>query len=654
MKLPRFIRVLTRITCLTGFFTGAAFAQTTVYWDVNGATTGGSDGTTASATWSDSALNWGNAAGNIATAGWVAGNHANFSAGTGVTGSSTITISGTQVVNNITVDEGAITLTGGALSLSGTRSITIASGATAVFNTTVASTGGYALRGELTVTGAMSTTVAGNAIDISTGATNARLNVGTGGSFTASTGNVRLGVNGSTNTANTGALYQSGSSGVTAVGLVMGTASGTGAANSSYYRIADTSTLNVTNMVVASAGAESTSAAFDQAGGTVNVGAYVRIATATAASASMNLTGGTFNFNGTGATNDTSFVVGYASGRGELNVRDSAHLNLGTTSLRISGNAASTGLVALGTGGLISTGGVIAGGGSSRLAFDGGTLRATADSINFIGTANNFIHAGGARIDTNSFNVTIAQSLQAPAGNGVGSIAVANGGSGFVGAPLVSITGGGGTGATGYAVMNAAGTEVVSIVVTSSGSGYTSAPTITLVGGGGSGVVLGTANLAENISGTLTKIGSGILTLTAANTYAGGTFVNAGGVATGVTTGNFGTGNITVASGASLALGNASSIADAALLFFSQGASITLSGGTESLGNIVLGSTGIVASGLYTATQLNSYFGLTGGNEVFFGTGVYNVAASAIPEPSALALLAGITCAAACVLRRRR
>ena len=69
---------------------------------------------------------------------------------------------------------------------------------------------------------------------------------------------------------------------------------------------------------------------------------------------------------------------------------------------------------------------------------------------------------------------------------GVTGLAVVSGGSGYTDAPTVTISGGGGTGATGYALINSNG-QVTWINVVSPGSGYTSAPTVTLSGGGGTG-----------------------------------------------------------------------------------------------------------------------------------------------------------------------
>lgn len=62
------------------------------------------------------------------------------------------------------------------------------------------------------------------------------------------------------------------------------------------------------------------------------------------------------------------------------------------------------------------------------------------------------------------------------------AITVTNGGTGYTTAPTVSITGGGGTGATAVAVLS--GDEVSEVIITNPGSGYTSAPTISFTGDG--------------------------------------------------------------------------------------------------------------------------------------------------------------------------
>ena len=68
----------------------------------------------------------------------------------------------------------------------------------------------------------------------------------------------------------------------------------------------------------------------------------------------------------------------------------------------------------------------------------------------------------------------------------VQGIAVTGAGIGYIIPPTVNITGGGGAGASGLAVLGTAG-EVIGVDVTSKGSGYTSAPTVSFTGGSGSG-----------------------------------------------------------------------------------------------------------------------------------------------------------------------
>lgn len=77
---------------------------------------------------------------------------------------------------------------------------------------------------------------------------------------------------------------------------------------------------------------------------------------------------------------------------------------------------------------------------------------------------------------------------------GVSGVFVTNGGSGYTTAPTVTITGGGGTGATGVATIT--GGIVAGVTITNAGSGYTSLPTIAFSGGDGTGAV-GVADLAE-------------------------------------------------------------------------------------------------------------------------------------------------------------
>lgn len=190
--------------------------------------------------------------------------------------------------------------------------------------------------------------------------------------------------------------------------------------------------------------------------------------------------------------------------------------------------------------------------GSAVVNLNGGKLVATGTNNDFLNAfVDVYVQQAGAVIDTGGFNSGVNARIFAPTGNGLTSIPIAAGGSGYIGRPIVKITGGGGTGASAVANFNEVTGEIAGITITSAGSGYTSVPTIELVGGGGTGATLGTATISAVASGgALTKIGAGTLTLGRDNTYSGGTTVNEGTLAVTNTTGSgTGTGAVTLNAG---------------------------------------------------------------------------------------------------------
>ena len=261
-----------------------------------------------------------------------------------------------------------------------------------------------------------------------------------------------------------------------------------------------------------------------------------------------NATGGYVNSQGVAYLTGGSLVavsnrIGYnlsttSTGgvRGEQTVAGNA--NVTVNGITVLGQAAGdVGILNL-NGGTYSTRRIARGNAASTsiLNFDGGTLRAStsADGGNFLsGLGSATVYSGGLTTDTNNQNLTIGQALLAPTGNGVLEIPVTNGGTGYIGAPYLSLTGGGGSGATAVANMVDDGTgngtfRIGSITVTSAGNDYTSAPVVSTIGGGGTGAIFGPVTTGATDSGGLTKIGAGTLTLTGASTYTGGTAVENG------------------------------------------------------------------------------------------------------------------------------
>jgi autotransporter-associated beta strand protein len=287
--------------------------------------------------------------------------------------------------------------------------------------------------------------------------------------------------------------------------------------------------------------------------GQVGAADYLLVGGIASGTGVLTVSGGVLNHAG---VNRLISVNNNSDGRGELNVLGGVLDNSGGGvgyGYNV-GNGTGTGIVNVNGGSLIlnrfvntKQGGTLLTG-NSYLNLNGGTLVGSTNNLFSpnVAFSSSFIparmtvlvngafggFAGGASIDTAGQNCLVESPLLAPTGEGISSLAVADGGSGYIGAPYVSIQGDG-TGASAIANMVSdgnGGLKVGSVTVCNPGVNYTAGGTYFQFVGGGANVPAtpGAVSTSPNTSGGLTKSGDGILTLAAENTYTGPTVVNGG------------------------------------------------------------------------------------------------------------------------------
>jgi autotransporter-associated beta strand protein len=435
---------------------------------------------------------------------------------------------------NITT--GALTNPTGNLSVikNGTGTLTVSAASTYAGATTVAG-------GVFSVTGSINSGTTGSVTVGNTASTPATLQIA--GNVTANT----LAVG--TNSTAAGAVRQT--AGAVSFGQAQSATNfqlGAVASGYGYFNLSGGSlTANEFDIGGAFAGA---AGVMDVTGGAATSNGYITIGRGTTnSSGSLNVTGGTVNFGATLGTGPLDLDWGNSTGAvAVVNIGGGAGAAAvtGISSLTTSGEFAGHGLnltasTTAGTEGIVN----LLGNGTltvsdleasatstSLLNFNGGTLKATSTNLGTTFLTNGnitgvYVYGGNGTIDNGGTNITVGKALLAPIGSGVSSVSISSSSpTSYTAAPLVTFTGGNGTGATGYAVLTASG-NLSGIVVTNPGTGYTSAPTVVLTGGGGSGWS-GTAATATNASGGMTFQGSGTTTLTGASTYTGPTTVNRG------------------------------------------------------------------------------------------------------------------------------
>lgn len=308
-------------------------------------------------------------------------------------------------------------------------------------------------------------------------------------------------------------------------------------------------------------------------------------------------------------------------------------------------------------GGVLSVGTIIRGNTSAGidavLNFNGGTLQARQDSTTFLAALGQFtanVQAGGARVDTQTFNVTIAAPLAHDGALG----ATADGGLTKLGTGALTLAGSntytGGTSINnGMIVLSAGDDRLPTSTILTLGDGTTNdsgklkldsrsqtlAGLLTAGTGTANSVVNGNATAATltlNVSSTdtfggllggtgtnennfgLTKTGVGTLTLSGTNTYTGATSIQAGTLQAGAAGGGtvFGTNSaVTIANvaGATLDLNG-----------FNQTIG-SLTGGGSTGGQVSLGAATLTLGGTNASTSFAGVISGTGGALIKNGTG---------------------------------
>lgn len=321
----------------------------------------------------------------------------------------------------------------------------------------------------------------------------------------------------------------------------------------------------------------------------------------------LNISGGTF----IGASTGTFLGIGTGTGRVSTFNVSSGKATITTLNL----NSSDADVNLSGTGELEVNTISMTAGSTGNISFNGGTLRARTATTSFMqGLTGATINGGGATVDSNGNNITIAQSLLA--GTGAGGLTK-------TGAGILTLTG---TNTYTGATTLSAGTLSVaatahlgasaSSLVFDGGTLQITGGTLTSFSGIGhsvsfvSGKTVGidinassTTFTADQILnqgvGGLTKLGAGKLVLNQNNTYSGATTISAGAVIKDLA--DSATGDLSVASGASLVLRGG--VTDG------SGQSLTLDGGGINTGGYFFSGSAVLRGALQAQSGSNTWAG---------------------------------------------
>jgi fibronectin-binding autotransporter adhesin len=623
----------------------SAFAAT-YYWDNNGTTAGfgtaggtwaaptasqwSTDGTGVAApgasitSGTGDAINFGNgatglAAGTVTVSGSVSSGNATFASGSGaivLSGGTGIALAAPSVITiNNAADTISTPIASGALTKAGTGALSLGGGGSIstlrVSNGTLAITGGTLGASSFSFVG--DTASQSGVASVASGAT-LNFNNGNGGGLGYAS-------------AASGAIYNSGT--FSATQLYMSDT----ANNGSYGYIQNAGTMTVNNSLNIARN-NNANIVDVVAGGAATIGTSggLYLATAANATAGLNITGGgTFTDNENG---DQAVINSGSGAYTSINISGAGSklIMVGGSGFNVNNNGGAVSTFTLANGGELDAAYTYTYNTGAAFNFNNGTLKATGANGLFEGGGPYavYVYSGGAIINNNGFASTVQFPLLAPVADGTSTYGVTGitlGGTdtGYIGAPVVKITGGGGKGAAAIASFNPGTGTITGITVTAPGSGYTSTPTITLVGGNGgstgsgAGTATATASIGAVSSGGVTFSGSGTTTLSGgASTYTGNTVISSGQLSL--------TGSASLASGNIIVSNNA--MLDVSGISFTLGGSQNLKGNGTNNGSInTTSGSGIYADAgvAYGTNTFNNNLTLVSGATAYFNLGtVYN------------------------------